>query len=63
MLLLTIASSGRCGGCFVRNPQTSSWLESLVSGKLGRRVRGRAVGKVLFDRNSLAAYPTLARAR
>ena len=28
------------------------------SGKLGRTVRRGAVGKVLLDSNSLAAYPT-----
>ena len=31
--------------------------------KLARPVRRGAVGKVLLDSNSLAAYPTLARAR
>ena len=59
MLLLTIASTKGCGGCFVRNNRTSSWLESARAVKVARGPRRGAVGKVLLDSNSLAAYPTI----
>ena len=56
MLLMTV-DHRRMGGDTVAGLQTSNVLESLVTWKLGCRVRGRAVGKVPKG-NSLAAYPT-----
>jgi hypothetical protein len=44
------------GGRTVRGIVTSSLLESLVTWKLGRRVRAGAIGKVPHDGNSLVAY-------
>ncbi len=46
------------GGSLVRELLTSHRLESRITWKLGRTVRRGAVGKVLLDSNSLAAYPT-----
>ena len=58
-MLLMRVDNQRIGEDRVTCFQTSNVLESLVTWKLGRRVRRRAVGKVPSG-NSLAAYPTAA---
>ena len=46
-MLLMNTEHRKAGGDAVTDSLTSNWLESLVTWKLGRRVRGRGVAKVL----------------
>ncbi len=57
-MLLLNTESRTTGGKTVTSSLTSNWLESRMTRKLACPVRGRVVGKVPRDGNSLATYST-----